>query len=69
MNKETVFKVGQRVIATGSYMHQLTEGKEYTVIAVTPRLVGDTFTWPEYTTVIGDLGRPVIGHTWRFWYA
>lgn len=62
----TTFTVGQKVIATGPYMHQLTEGKEYTVTAVEPEVCTTTFTWPEYTTVIGDSGKPVTGHSHRW---
>jgi hypothetical protein len=66
--KEPVFAVGQTVKATGPYSHQITEGKLYKVIdyapACTDRSCG--FTWPPYVTVIGDFGRPVTGHTYRF---
>lgn len=60
------FQPGQVVVATGSYAHQIIEGKRYTVIGSTPRLVTPTFTWPEYVTVMGDFGKQVEGHTWRF---
>ena len=29
MNKKPLFEVGQTIVATGSYMWQLTEGKKY----------------------------------------
>lgn len=64
--KEPTFEVGETVIATGSYMHQITEGKEYTVTRVTPEEVTPTFTWPEYITVVGNFGTPVTGHAHRF---
>ena len=64
--KEPEFKVGDVVVATGSYMHQLTEGKEYTVVAYYPEVHDPTFTWPPYVTVIGDFGKKVTGHTHRF---
>jgi hypothetical protein len=60
------FSVGQKVKATGSYMHQLTEGKEYTVVKYEDPVHTPTFTWPAYVTVIGDFGKPVTGHTHRF---
>lgn len=61
-----VFTVGQRVQSTGSYMYSLTEGKEYIVVAYEDKLVTPNFTFPPYVTVIGDHGRPVTGHTYRF---
>lgn len=65
---EPIFTVGQKVIATCNYMHQLTEGKQYTVIDYIPsaRDSNAAFTWPAYVTVIGDSGKPVTGHTYRF---
>ena len=61
-----VFEVGDRVVAHCHYMWSLTPGKVYTVTEFTPELVGPTFTWPAYVTVIGDLGRPVTAHWYRF---
>lgn len=61
-----VFEIGDHVVATGTYMHHLTEGKEYVVINYEPSVVGPTFTWPAYVTVIGNFGKPVTGHTHRF---
>lgn len=66
MTEESVFSVGQVVVATGSYCWHLTEGKKYTVVDYQPRQVGPTFTWPAYVTVIGDSGKKVTGHTHRF---
>lgn len=63
---EEVFEIGQRVVATCNYMHQITEGKEYVVTGYTPRLVTPTFTWPAYVEVTGNFGTPVSGHTHRF---
>ena len=60
------FEVGQEVIATCSYMHQLTEGKRYVVVEVIPKLVTPTFTFPVYIAVIGDFGKPISGHAHRF---
>ena len=66
MLKDPVFEVGQVVIATGTYMHQINEGKEYTVIGYQPQEYTPIFTWPAYVTVIGNSGTPVTGHTHRF---
>ncbi len=63
---EPVFTVGQRVRATGRYMHQLTEGKEYVVTEYSPKEYGPTFTWEACVTVLGDFGTPVSGHWYRF---
>lgn len=60
------FYEGQRVIATGSYGYLLTKGKEYEVVGVTPPLVIPSFTFPECVTVIGDGGKRVTGHSYRF---
>ena len=64
--KEPVFVVGDVVIATGTYMHQITEGMEYIVTDYQPQDYTPTFTWPAYVTVIGNFGTPVTGHTHRF---
>ena len=61
-----VFIVGQRVQATGSYMYSLTEGEEYIVVGYEDKLVTPTITFPPYVTVIGDHGKPVTGHAYRF---
>lgn len=66
MNHEPVFKLGQRVQATGPYMWSLTEGREYIVLAYEDPVVTPTFTFPAYVTVMGDLGKLVTGHTYRF---
>mgnify|MGYP000879960009 CR=1 FL=1 len=63
---DIVFKIGEKVIATGSYNRHLTTGKEYTVTNYEPEYPDDHFTWPAYVTVIGDFGKPVTGHTYRF---
>lgn len=63
---DQVFEMGDKVRATCSYMHQIVEGKEYVVTGYTPRLVTPTFTWPAYVEVLGDFGKPVSGHTYRF---
>lgn len=60
------FKVGQEVLAVGATGGGITAGRRYTVVDVEPELVTPTFTWPEYTTVIGDDGRPCTGHSHRF---
>jgi len=60
------FHPGQEVVATGSYDYQLTAGKHYTVIKYEPPFPEHHFTWPAYVTVIGDQGKPVVGHTYRF---
>ena len=67
--KDPVFTVGQQVVARfiGGYANHLTEGKVYTVTVYdppTPTEVG--FTFPAYVTVIGDWGKPVQSHTYRF---
>lgn len=65
---EPVFEVGQVVESTDGYCWHLTKGKRYTVTHYQPSCpdlhIG--FTWPAYVTVIGDSGRPVTGHTYRF---
>ena len=68
MRPETVFEVGETVVATGSYFWSLTEGKQYVVVKYEPpyREPDLAFTWPAYVTVIGDHGKPVTGHTYRF---
>ena len=65
---EPVFEVGQVVVATGNYSWLLTEGKQYTVTKYEPECPDHAigFTWPAYVTVIGDSGKPVTGHTYRF---
>lgn len=65
---EQVFEVGQKVVATGSYNWLLTKGKQYEVIKYEPPFPEPNigFTWPAYVTVIGDSGKPVTGHTYRF---
>ena len=60
------FAIGQEVIATCTYMHQITEGKRYVVTGTTPKLVTPTFTFPEYVTVTGNFGTRVTGHAHRF---
>lgn len=60
------FVVGQTVIATRSYGHSLTEGKTYVVTKFEPEFRDTNFTWPAYVTVIGDFGKPVTGHSYRF---
>lgn len=62
------FTVGQVVIATSSYNWLLTEGKRYTVVKYEPEVYEPEarFTWSAYVTVIGDSGKPVTGHTYRF---
>ena len=60
------FEIGQEVIATGTYMHQISEGARYVVTDITPRRVTPTFTFPEYVTVAGNFGTPVTCHTHRF---
>lgn len=62
----TIFNVGDIVIATSSYNWLLTEGKQYVVTKYEPEFRDETFTWPAYVTVIGDSGKPVTGHTYRF---
>lgn len=65
-NHEPIFTVGQHVVATGSYMWSLTEGKVYTVVGYTPERPTPSFTFPASVTVVGDLGNHVTGHTHRF---
>ena len=68
MEKEPVpiFEIGETVVATGSYGYTLTEGKQYTVVDYQPAVQVENFTWPIYVTVIGDFGKPVTGHDYRF---
>lgn len=63
---DPVFKVGQTVVSTCHYMHQLTPGKRYVVTKYEPEYPDTNFTWPAYVTVLGDSGTPVTGHTHRF---
>ena len=64
--EDPVFEIGQVVVATGSYNWLLTEGKQYTVVKYEPRHPTENFTWPAYVSVIGDSGKKVTGHTYRF---
>jgi len=65
--KEPVFAVGEKVIATGPYMHQITSGKEYEVIRYRPTHWADNgFRYSASVWVIGDFGTPVGGFTYRF---
>lgn len=63
---EIVFDVGQTVVATGSYQHSITEGKQYKVVRYQAEFYNPTFTWPAYVTVIGDFGKAVTSHTYRY---
>lgn len=63
------FKVGDKVIATqaiGGYQYHLTPGKVYTVTNFQPQNVTPNFTFPEYVSVIGNMGKEVTAHTYRF---
>lgn len=67
--KDPVFTVGQQVVARfiSGYANHLTEGKVYTVTAYDPPTpVENGFTFPACVTVIGDWGKPVKSHTYRF---
>lgn len=66
MNDEPKFEVGQVVVATSSYNGSLTKDKRYVVTKYEPRTRVETYTFPAYVTVIGDFGKPVTGHTYRF---
>jgi len=44
----------------------LTEGKEYEVMELTPRLLTEHFTFPRYIGVNDDNGNPSTGHAYRF---
>jgi hypothetical protein len=66
ITEEPSFSVGQIVVATGSYNWLLTKGRRYTVTKFEEGFRGETFTWPAYVTVIGDSGKPVTGHAYRF---
>jgi len=44
----------------------LTEGKEYEVKELVPRLITPNFTFPRYVSVIDDMGKGSIGHAYRF---
>jgi hypothetical protein len=66
MSTDTPFRVGQRVVATGDYNRLLTKGHVYTVVGCIAPVVLPDFTFPPYVTVIGDHGRQVTGHTYRF---
>lgn len=44
----------------------LTEGKEYDVVELIPRLITTHFTFPRYVSVIGDFGKTCTGHAYRF---
>lgn len=61
---DPVFTVGQTVVATGLYMHQLTPGKRYVVTKYELPGSDGAFTWPAYVTVFGDFGTPVTGHAY-----
>lgn len=47
---DPVFKVGQTVVSTCHYMHQLTPGKRYVVTKYEPPYVDTNFTWPAYVS-------------------
>lgn len=64
--KKPEFEIGQVVVAMHSHGHQITEGKQYKVTHYQPEVYDPTFTWPAYVTVIGDFGRRVQCHTYRF---
>ncbi len=64
--KEEVFTVGQRVVAISSFEWYLTEGREYRVVEYIPRLPLERFTFPAYVTVVGDHGKNITVHAWRF---
>lgn len=62
------FKKGQKVVAFGrldGYRNHLTEGKEYTVTRVEVD-ADNGFRLPDYVCVIGDMGKEVGAHHWRF---
>ena len=63
---ERVFVPGQCVVATCSYMHQITEGRQYVVTEYADPVQHPTFNYPAYVTVTGDFWKPVTGHTHRF---
>ena len=65
---ERVFEVGEIVVATCSHAWQLTEGKQYVVIKYEPpyREPNIGFTWPAYVTGVGDRGKALSCHTYRF---
>ena len=65
---DTVFVVGQKVIANhiDGYGNLLTKGKEYTVTKYQHGYNQESFTWPAYVSVIGDWGKEVKCHTYRF---
>ncbi len=66
MIKQTIFKAGQTVVSIGSYAYLLTEGKQYIVVKYEAECPDLNFTWPAYVTVIGDSGKPVTCHAYRF---
>ena len=63
---EPKFEVGQVVGSTCGYCGLLTKGARYVVTKFEPAVADLDFTWPAYVTVIGDFGKPVTGHTYRF---
>jgi hypothetical protein len=65
---EPTFVPGQKVRAVASVGWSLTEGKEYTVVEVTPPCYHPhaRFTFPVYVTVLNDQGKPRQWHTHRF---
>lgn len=69
MKPDPVFTPGQVVVAThvNGYEYKLTEGKQYTVVDYSvPYTAENGFTFPAYVTVIGDRGKEVVSHAYRF---
>jgi len=63
------FTIGQTVAGAyvQGYENHLTAGKRYVVTDYSPAERTEIgFTFPAYVTVIGDSGRPVTAHTYRF---
>lgn len=55
-----------KVICKNPSGYNLTEGKEYEVVELTPQLICANFTFPRYVTVIDDKGKNATGHAYRF---
>lgn len=54
------------ICKNNSGYYNLTEGKEYQTVSMTPQLITPHFTFPRYITVVDDNGSESTGHAWRF---
>ena len=60
------YRIGDKVVARGSYSHVLSAGETYTVVDNTAPAQVENFRFPEYTTVEDFQGRRSQWYPWRF---